>query len=231
MLHCGVESVGHHDLMTLEITVRGSAETSHPPERATVTMAAAIEGSDKADVFADAVALQDPLTKQLRELVDLGAVTTWSSAQVRVFSHRPWDHEGKRLDMVHVARVEAVAEFVDFERLSGFLDFWSGKEGIEIAGIAWDVTLKNRRSYESEVRKAAVEDAIAKAQVYANSVRRGKVVALQLSDPGMLSNSPEPPMPMSKMMVQADMGGGLSLALAPEEIVIHIEVDARFSAE
>jgi uncharacterized protein len=164
-------------------------------------------------------------------LVDLGAVTTWSSAQVRVFSHRPWDHEGKRLDMVHVARVEAVAEFVDFERLSGFLDFWSGKEGIEIAGIAWDVTLKNRRSYESEVRKAAVEDAIAKAQVYANSVRRGKVVALQLSDPGMLSNSPEPPVPMAKMMVQADMGGGPSLALAPEEIIIHIEVDARFSAE
>mgnify|MGYP003522645057 FL=1 len=195
-------------------------------------MAAAIEGSDKAEVFADAVALQEPLTKQLRELVDLDAVTTWSSAQVRVFSHRPWDHEGKRLALVHVARVEAVAEFVDFERLSGFLDFWSGKEGFEITGISWDVTLKNRRSYESEVRKAAVEDAIAKAQVYANSVRRGKVVALQLSDPGMLSNNPqELGPPMAKMMASADMGGGPSLALAPEQIVIHIEVDARFAAE
>jgi uncharacterized protein YggE len=218
--------------MTLEITVRGSAQTSHPAERATVSMAAAIEGSDKAEVFADAVALQEPLTKQLRELVDLDAVTTWSSAQVRVFSHRPWDHEGKRLALVHVARVEAVAEFVDFERLSGFLDFWSGKEGIEITGISWDVTLKNRRSYESEVRKAAVEDAIAKAQVYANAVRRGKVVALQLSDPGMLSNNPqELGPPMAKMMASADMGGGPSLALAPEQIVIHIEVDARFAAE
>ena len=224
--------MGHHDLMTLEITVRGSAQTSHPAERATVSMAAAIEGSDKAEVFADAVALQEPLTKQLRELVDLDAVTTWSSAQVRVFSHRPWDHEGKRLALVHVARVEAVAEFVDFERLSGFLDFWSGKEGFEITGISWDVTLKNRRSYESEVRKAAVEDAIAKAQVYANSVRRGKVVALQLSDPGMLSNNPqELGPPMAKMMASADMGGGPSLALAPEQIVIHIEVDARFAAE
>ena len=40
------------------------------------------------------------------------------------------------------------------------------------------------------MRKAAVDDAIAKAQVYANAVRRGKVVALQLSDPGMLSNNP-----------------------------------------
>lgn len=218
--------------MTLEITVRGSAETTYPAERATVSLAAAIEGSDKAKVFADAVALQEPLTKQLRELVDLGAVASWSSAQVRVFSHRPWDPEGKRLELVHVARVEAVAEFIDFERLSGFLDFWSGKEGIEIVGIAWDVTVKNRRAYESEARKAAVEDAIAKAQVYANSVRRGKVVALQLSDPGMLSTNPDQPSPMPKMMMaQADMGGGPSLALAPEQIVIHIEVDARFSAE
>jgi uncharacterized protein YggE len=162
----------HDEVMTLEITVRGSAEATHPAERATVSMAASIEGSDKAQVFADAVALQEPLTKQLRELVDLDAVTTWSSDQVRVFSHRPWDHEGKRLDVVHSARVQVVAEFTDFERLSGFLDFWSGKDGIEVGYIAWDVTVKNRRAYESEVRKAAVEDAIAKAQVYANSVDR-----------------------------------------------------------
>lgn len=219
--------------MALEITVRGSARSSHSAERATVSMAAAIEGPDKADVFAEAVALQDPLSTQLRELVDLGAVTTWSSAQVRVFSHRPWDHEGKRLAMVHVARVEAVAEFVDFERLSGFLDFWSGKEGIEIGGITWDVTVKNRRAYESEARKAAVDDAIAKAQVYANAVRRGKVVAVQLSDPGMLnSDAHDYGSAMPKMMMaEGAMGGGPSLALAPEEIVIHVEVDARFAAE
>ena len=225
--------MGHHDHMTLEIIVRGSAETSHPAERATVSLAAAIEGSDKSAVFADAVALQEPLSKQLRELVDLDAVTTWSSDQVRVFSHRPWDHEGKRLDVVHVARVQVVAEFVDFERLSGFLDFWSGKDGIEIGYISWDVTVKNRRSYEAEVRKAAVDDAVAKAQVYANAVRRGKVVALQLSDPGMLGNQPQDFGPgVAKMaMASADMGGGPSLALTPEQIHIRVEVDARFSAE
>ena len=66
--------------------------------------------------------------------------------------------------MVHVARVQIGAEFVDFERLSGFLDYWSGIEGVEVGGIAWDVRVKNRRSYEAEVRKAAVDDAVAKAQ-------------------------------------------------------------------
>lgn len=219
--------------MTLEITVRGSAERHHAAERAAVTMAAAIEGPEKAQVFADAIAVQDPLSSQLRDLVELGAVTTWSSDQVRVYSHRPWDEHGKRGAMVHVARVDVEAEFVDFERLSGFLDYWAGVDGVEIAGLTWDVTLKNRRIYEAEVRKAAIDDAVLKAQIYSNAVRRGKVVAEQISDPGMLtgpSDGSGQPRVMAHM-ASRDMGSGRSLGLSPEQIVIHIEVDARFRAE
>ena len=219
--------------MTLEITVRGSAERRHPAETAEVMMAAAIEGADKAGVFTDAVAVQDPLTSQLRELVELDAVTTWSSDKVRVFSHRPWDENGKRGEMVHVARVEVRAEFIDFERLSGFLDYWSGIDGVEITGLSWDVTHKNRRIYEAEARKSAVDDAVLKAQIYANAVRRGKVVAEQISDPGMLSGPSDGPGPLRMMakMSADSAGGGPSLDLSPEEITIYVEVDARFSAE
>ena len=218
--------------MTLEITVRGSAEQHHAAERAIVSMAAAIEGAEKKRVFEDAVAIQEPLASQLKELVDLNAVTTWSSDQVRVFSHRPWGPDGRRGEMVHVARVQVIAEFVDFERLSGFLDYWSGTKGVEIGGIAWDVTAKNRRTYEAEVRKSAVDDAVAKAQSYANAVRRGKVTAEKLADPGMLSNQPEPPVPMVYKSASMDMAGGQpELDLTPEDIVIRVEVDALFRAE
>lgn len=216
--------------MNLDITVRGSAEQYHPAERASVTLAAAIEGSDKARAFADAVAIQDPLTGQLKELVDLQAVSTWSSDQVRVFSHRPWDGEGARGATVHVARVQVRAEFTDFERLSGFLDHWSGVDGIEIGEITWDVSQKNRRLYEAEVRKAAVDDAVSKAQSYANAVRRGKVVALQIADPGMLAGPGESPSSTSVSLARADAGAP-RLDLAPEEIVIRVEVDARFQAD
>jgi uncharacterized protein YggE len=219
--------------MTLEITVRGSAERRHPAERAEVMMAAAVEGPDRAEVFAAAVASQEPLSSQLRELVELDAVTSWASDQVRVFSHRPWDEDGKRGAMVHVARVGISAEFVDFERLSGFLDYWAGTEGVEITGLHWDVTVKNRRIYETEARKAAVDDAVLKAQVYANAVRRGKVVAERISDPGMLTGPHDGsgPAPMMAKMVSAAPGGGPALDLSPEEIVIYVEVDARFRAE
>ncbi|WP_456696565.1 SIMPL domain-containing protein [Aeromicrobium sp. P5_D10] len=217
--------------MTLDITVRGTAEQRHPAERAIVSMAAAIEGGDKQQVFAEALAIQEPLTAQLKGLVELQAVQTWSSDQVRVFSHRPWEADGKRGEVVHVARLQVRAEFVDFERLSGFLDHWSGVEGIDISGISWDVTAKNRRSYEADVRKAAVEDAVAKAQSYADAVRRGRVVAVQLADPGMLGGPGDAPAPMMKA-ASADMmgGGGAELVLTPDEIVIQVEVDARFTS-
>ncbi|KRC65234.1 hypothetical protein ASE12_10940 [Aeromicrobium sp. Root236] len=220
--------------MTLDITVRGSAEQHYPAERAIVSMAAAVEGPDRQQVFQDAVAIHDPLVSQLRELVELRAVGPWSSDQVRVFSHRPWDAEGKRGAPVHVARVQVGAEFTDFERLSGFLDFWSGTDGVEVVGIGWDVGVKNRRSYEAEVRKAAVDDAVNKAQSYANAVRRGKVMAMQLADPGMLTHHIESPAAfplLAKSGFAETSDGGPQLDLTPAEIVIHVDVDARFVAE
>ena len=108
--------------MALEVTVRGEAERTYPAERGIVTLGATIEGTDKQQTFDRAVALQEPLTAQLRELVTRDAVTTWSSDQVRVSSYRPWVDGEQRGAPVHSASVGVTAEFVDFERLSGFVD-------------------------------------------------------------------------------------------------------------
>ena len=217
--------------MTLEITVRGSAEQRFAAERATVTLAAAIERADKQQVYDEAVAVLEPLVMQLRELADRGAVTTWSSDQVRVYSHRPWGPDGMRGELLHVARLQVSAEFTDFERLSGFVDYWAGKDGIEIGGIEWDVTVRNRRAYEAEVRKAAVDNAITKAQAYADAVRRGRVTALQIADPGMLNGGGDrTPEPLFLAGAMSDKTGP-ELDLTPDDIVIHVEVDAHFAAD
>ncbi|AWB93863.1 SIMPL domain-containing protein [Aeromicrobium chenweiae] len=219
--------------MSLEITVRGSAEQSHPAERATVSLAAAVEGGDKQAVVAEAIAIQEPLSAQLRELTDLRAVRTWSSDQVHVLSHRPWAADGQRSEPVHVARLRVRAEFVDFERLSSLLDDWSGVDGVEIAGIAWDVTAANRRAYEAEARTAAVEDAVTKAQAYADAVGRGRVVAVQVADPGMLTGPGASAGDVQLLQASAKVAGddGPVLDLAPEEILVRVEVDARFRAD
>ncbi len=218
--------------MTLEITVRGSAERHFPAERATVVVSAAIEGLDKDKVLRDAVAIQEPLTKHLGELVERGSATTWSSDQVRIYSQHPWGPNGERLELTHYADVSAQAEFVDFERLSGFVDYWAGKPGVQIGGIVWDVTAKNRRVYESETRRNAVDDAVTKAQAYSDALRRGRVRAVQLADPGMLRQSPESA-PLMRMAKGFDMAsaGAPELHLTPEDILIYVEVDAKFTAE
>lgn len=217
--------------MALEITVRGSAERRYKAERAVVSMAAAVEGQHKEEVYDNAVAIQEPLTRQLAELVLKGAAATWSSDQVRVYSQRPWGEDGRRLGLVHYAKIAASAEFINFERLSGFLDYWAGKDGVEIAGVTWDVTPKNRRAFESDVRRAAVDDAVSKAQAYADALRRGRVQALQLADAGMLHPEHDSAVPMMATSFAIDGVGGPKFAMTPEDILIRVEVDARFSAE
>jgi len=221
--------------MALEVTVRGEADRRYPAERAVVGLGATIDGSDKQRTYDEAVALQEPLTAQLRELVERGAVTTWSSDQVRIYTSRPWLDGNRRGDPVHTASVSVTAEFTDFERMAGFVDHWSGRDGVEINGIGWDVLERNRRGYESDIRKAAVENAVNKAQAYADAVRRGRVVAIRIADPGMLKGTDgQGHVPMSrelKVSAFADEGGGASLQLTPSNIVIRVEVDAQFTAD
>lgn len=223
--------MGQDGAMTLDITVRGSAQKWYAAERAVLSLSAAVEGLDKQQVLTDAVAIQDPIVDQLHELVDRGAATTFDSEQVRVYSQRPWGPDGTRLPLTHYANVAVQAEFVGFERLSGFIDYWAGRDGVEVGGIEWDVTVKNRRVYEADVRRAAVEDAVTKAQGYADALRRGRVHATRLADPGMLQDlPPSPVMPMAKLAM-AEHTGGPQLTLTPGQIAIRVEVDAKFIAD
>ncbi|MCO7240727.1 SIMPL domain-containing protein [Aeromicrobium sp. CnD17-E] len=217
--------------MGVQITVRGVAEARHPAERALVRLEAVVEGTDRADVRDRAAALQEPLAGHLRDLAALGAVDTWSSDQVTVHGSRPWVGDRRSEEVVHTASVQLRAEFVDFERMNGFLDHWAGVAGVEVLPVEWDLGVRSRRVLEAEVRKAAVDDAVSKAQTYADAVRRGRVVALQLADPGMLDGRGDAVV-VGAVARGLDVGADRSgIALVPEDIVVRVEVDARFQAD
>jgi uncharacterized protein YggE len=229
--------------MVVDITVRGEAEARYPAERAIVTLAAAVERAEKQQAYDQAASVQQAVTAQLTELADRGAVLDWSSDQISVYSHRPWRDGGDAAaeasapagrvpsrSPVHVARVEIVAEFSDFDRLGGFIDYWASRDGVEIAGIVWDVLERNRRVYENELRRAAVDDAVTRAQTYADALRRGRVVATRIADPGLLDSGGRPrPYALKLESAVADTGG--SLQLTPEPVRIHVAVDAGFTAD
>lgn len=217
-------------LMTpLEVTVRGRAQRRYPAERATVSLAANIEGTDRETVYRRAVELQGPLTADL-ERQHPGAVSRWSSDQLRVFSFRPYSEKGKRPLMYRVA-IKVEAEFIDFEQLSTFLDRWAAHDGVEVGGTDWDVSEDNRRAYEAALRADAVADATAKAQAYATAAGRGAVTAVQLADPGMLTDDRPVARPMMARMADGPMGAPPALELRPDDIELVVAVDARFVAE
>ncbi len=213
----------------LEITVRGQARSRYPAERATVSLSADFEGADRASVYRRAVELQEPLAADLTGLHP-SAVSRWSSDQLRVFSFRPYSPKGSRPLMYRVA-IKVEAEFTDFEQLSAFLDRWAARDGVEVGATVWDVSEDNRRRYEGTLRAEAVADATAKAQSYATAAGRGAVTAVQLADPGMLSDERPAARPMLARMADAPMPAPPGLELRPDDIVLEIAVEARFVAE
>src|SRR3546814_19949392 len=98
--------------MVVEITVRGEAAGQYPPERAIVTLAAAVETPEKQQAYDQAASVQQAITAQLTELADRDAVIDWSSGTVSVSSYRPWRDDGgpaagpPRRKHLHVPRPE-----------------------------------------------------------------------------------------------------------------------------
>ena len=88
-------------------------------------------------------------------------------------------------------------------------------------------TRETRRDRERELRRAAVDDAIVKAQAYSDAVGRGPVVPVLLSDPDM---APRVPQASRRAMPMAVAAGPPppSLELRTDDIEIGVAVDARF---
>lgn len=219
-------------MTALEVVVRGHARRKYAAERATVAVAASLDDAERTDVYRRAVALQDRLITDLRNLHDGGAVNKWTSDQVRVFSYRPYAKNG-RAQLRFRVDIRVEAEFGDFEQLSMFLDRWAVEDGVQIGTIDWDVTEQNREAYEAELRQEAVRNAAIKARVLANAAGRGEVTAVQLADPGMLQAQAEyGALRAMAMAASAGMpGGGPTLDLSPDDITIGAAVDAKFVAE
>ncbi|WP_374007024.1 SIMPL domain-containing protein [Leifsonia sp. LS-T14] len=216
------------------ITVQGEYELRHPAERGAVRLRVSYDGPARDEVLALTTQRQLSLTSELRELHDpqTGPVIQWSSDQLRVWGERPWSNDGQRLDVVHHAEVGIDALFSDLAALSDWVGVVSLLDGVLIDGITWSLTDARRQSLTQEARRRAVENAVAKATVYATSLGLSSVKPLALSDPGMLGDGSapgQPPQPLFARALSADPGGA-SLSLKPEELTIAVQVHARFSA-
>lgn len=216
------------------ITVQGEYELTHPAERGTASITVSYEGEQRDETLALTTQRHASLASELRELHNpqTGPVTSWASDQLRVWGERPWNQDGHRLAPVYHAEIGIEATFNEPSALSDWVGAVSMLDGVTIQGVTWTLTDSRRQSITQEARRRAVENAVAKATVYATSLGLTTVRPLALSDPGMLGDGPAPgpPVhPLAARAMSADLGGA-TLALKPEVITVAVQVHARFTA-
>lgn len=218
--------------MPTTIAVTGRAEERIAPELAAVSLSVGGSGAARDDVTARTGRAHERLLAEVRQLEASGSLDTWSAGQLRVWSHRPWNNEGKQLPVVHQASADVEVVFSDLERLGSWVGEVATGDELTIAGIDWRLTDATRRRVQEAAQRAAVADAVAKAQVYASALGLGTPAPVELADHGMLSAQPMPAAPKAMMMrTAADLGGAPTPEFAPAELVIEASVDARFTAD
>lgn len=219
-----------------EITVRGSHSTSRAPERATVHSTISYEGQSMEPVYERVARDLETVKASISPMVDSddGPVTWWSADQLRTWSNRPWNKDGGQLPLVHHVSVGVKVEFSDFAALSAWVgDHVAATEGFRVTTIAWTLTSAHREELLREVRNRAVQDAVTRAQQYADALDLGPIRPVAVADAGMLtdaSGSAEAPGARQLRSAAAVAGNGPDVELIPCDIELSVDVDARFVA-
>ncbi|WP_198165623.1 SIMPL domain-containing protein [Agromyces laixinhei] len=223
--------------MTTTITVRGTAEQRIAPELGAVALTVSGSGAERDATLARTSRAHDELLAAVRELEASGVLDTWSAGQLRVFSHRPWNNEGKQLPVVHQTSADVEVVFTDLGRLGDWVSTVSLGESIGIVGIDWRLTDATRKRTQATAQREAVADAVAKAAVYAAALGLGTPAPAELADTGLLTVQPVarggPGGVLSAVRMSADIsgGGGAPSQFTPALLVIEASVEARFTAD
>lgn len=217
--------------MATVIAVNGRAEERVEPELGAVSLTVGSSSGDRESLLRDVSAGHERLLAEIRELEASGALESWSAGQLRVWSHRPWNAEGRQLPLVHQANADVEVVFSDLSALGGWLGRISETRNIAVGGIDWRLTDATRERVLETAQRAAVADAIRKAGVYASALGLGEPVPVELADSGMLTT----PQPIQRahqavlMRAVADAGPP-EPEMAPAKLVVEAAVEARFSA-
>lgn len=215
------------------ITVRGSDEARTAPERAVAHISAAADGPDRGAVVERIAAIAAPVREDLAARKAAGTIDDWAAQRVSIWSDRPWNNEGRQLDLVHHASVEITATFSDFVALSDWLNLVAAQDGLQVGTVEWQLTPHTRARAERQVATAAVAVAVERAAAYAAAIDLSTVTPLEIADLGLLTSgvdAPPTPRMFAKAAMAMDAAGAPAIDFHPDEIVITAAVEARFAA-
>lgn len=216
----------------VEITVVGQGQATFPPERCTVSLLVRTDGRT-------AEAAAEPAHRLVRDLTGLidplynpasGPIDEWALDQVRHSRNRPFNHDGEQLPYVYQALASIDVKFSQIDVIDAFVYAVTALDGVDIGHFDWSLTEESSADKTRQVRALAVQNAVDKAEVFAESVGRSAITALAIADPGLLgvaAASTEEYLLAGRAYAKGPADG---FALVPQDITIRVEVHARFAA-
>lgn len=156
-------------------------------------------------------------------------VTIFSMTGLRTSTWIPKDRDGNPLAAVHEAVTTFTITFRDFSKLAEVTSAVFTKPSVSIDGTDWRLTDQMREQAGTETRKAALRDAIKKADEYAD-VPGVEVVASEITDHGSTAGG-RTKQTARKPGREMSRGGVEGLTIEPEEVEVYHRVEVKFVAE
>ena len=133
--------------MTSRSRCAGRTRRSHRPSGRRSSFGSGSRGRTGRRVFSAVADTAAAIRASIEPLhhPDSGPVTWWSSEQVRTWTHRPWNKDGKQLPLVHSAAVEFDVKFSDFSAMSTWVRTAADHAGATVSRIDWALTIRAAR--------------------------------------------------------------------------------------
>ena len=174
----------------LSIKVSGISTITHHPEQAVLSITVRSESAEK-DVVSKAVTatsneLHALFTKlssnsDFDQSLSQAPVAIFSSTSLSTGFVNEYNNYGEFTGPTHHASISYSVRFRDFSKLNEVIFKLAIYPNLEINSIEWCLTDETKKSFASEFRKLAMQDAVLRANDYAEVIGR-KVVATEISE-------------------------------------------------
>jgi uncharacterized protein len=206
------------------ISVRGESHVDVPPELGTVHLAVRATDRDATTAYERVLRRTADLSAELTNLHESGLVLRWSVDPVSRWE----DHEPTSSRRLHEVRQTVRFTMPNREHIADWLSTSADDDSLEIHGVDWSLTDETTHRLLREVRAAALSDARARAQDYADAAGLGRPQLTALSDTGLLDGAGGAELFGARL--RSGSGDDLGQSVRPEDIRVTAEVEARFTA-
>lgn len=208
-----------------QIKAQGTHESFYRAERATITARVSVASADRSASIADATALHNWIAALAQELRDSGDATWHSAEAPSTWARKSYPNGSNSKAIVeHVTSSRLRMKLSNLERVGSLVERLSNA-GAE-TDVDWALTEVTRRGLEREARKAAVREARAIAEDYAEALGERIVRVVSISDAsgssGFGGGSP-------RALAAASHGGGAEISIA--ELVVRASVVGEFESD